>query len=445
MRKHAILFLALLASSTCLNAQIVTQTPEQIYHSAIHIDAGEIDDFKQGYAIIRKGEDFAMIDKDGKYFIPYGKYKFNKPRAFQIDSDRCGFSNGMCVVRDPDSEAYGYIDLNGKLVVPCTLKDVTPFMKDGYAWAKHTDSQGREEQVYIDKGGKKYRLKDQALYNHNVLYAYAVAGSDRYSSFYNKKGELLFKTKRWYKGSYSEGLIQVDTTYELAGEKTGFMDLKGNLVIPYKLKVRQMSGFSEGLALYETSSNTSFGYAYIDKTGETVIKVHKSDEFPSPFFHRRSFEYGLAAGSSGNSEVLLNKEGKMIDIKGLILGNNPELLAKLTSFDIFYAAHKEVRQGPYIRFSADMGFKVTAQGVTSGLNGGQRHTYQKDVTNRGMGIADLSGKVMIAPVYQFINFPDPVSGLAKVTYSFSDSDDSKVLIGYASATKILTIVMAPQK
>ena len=439
---RVITFLILFAGFTVKKAQaqyLPDETPETILKNSVGVNASELDDFHEGYAIIRKGEGFSLIDKDGNAFFPYGKYKFNMLHAFGIDKERCGFHNGMCVVRDPDSEMYGYVDLKGKLIVPCTLIDAGPFMEDGYAWAKRKDAQGREEQIYIDKAGNKYPLKNQSLYNHNILQAYAVSGMNGYNEFYSKSGKYLFKTKRWYRDGFSEGLLKVDTNYEMAGRKIGFMDITGKLAIPYKFKAGSLRGFHEGLAFYEPPTSDEFKYIFINKEGEEVIKLHSTSEFEDLFFDNGQFIEGFAIGSSKNKPVLLDKSGKLSFITDLIEQNNPEFTSKYKQFEVDHNSLR--RYGAYIKFEARLRYEVPYQFISGGVGGGRTVNTTRTIDLISEGIADRYGKIVIPPVYTNVGVPDPVSGLAKVSYTVSQKDKEVRYDGYASQSKVFAIVI----
>lgn len=421
-----------------LYAQPHLHTLNSLLQNAVKINGSTVDDFHEGYAIIRKGENFALINQQGGFLAPYGKYKFNKFRAFEIDTRKCGFSNGMCAVRDPDSELYGFIDLTGNLVVPCTLNDVLPFRSDGYAWAKQKDSNGKEEQIFIDKKGQKYKLKNQSLYNPDLLEAYPVAGINGFQEFYNKKGTLLFKTKRFYRDGFSEGLIKVDTTTEMAGTKTGYMNINGKMTIPYRFKGKNYT-FRSGLALWIPPTSDEFKYIYINPKGEEVIKLRSTSDFRDIHFYNSEFEGDYTTGSAQGGTILLDKKGNMSFLKPAIENNNPEFTAAYTGFKVDGGSIR--RSGNFLHFQVKLTYEVDEKFVSGGLNGGKTITSKATKFATKEGIADLSGKIIIPPIYWKAGFPDPVSGLSKVVYTMQVEEREIDITGYASKSNHFAIVI----
>lgn len=57
-------------------------------------------DFHEGFAVVRNGDRYAMIDKKGNYYIPFGLYDFIHD-----------FSEGFAAVKKRDM--YGYVNRNG--------------------------------------------------------------------------------------------------------------------------------------------------------------------------------------------------------------------------------------------------------------------------------------------------------------------------------------------
>ncbi|RZK38255.1 MAG: hypothetical protein EOO90_22920 [Pedobacter sp.] len=427
--KALVMLLFIVYLSTNTFAQPKTFSETAVLQNAKNLDATMVDNFREGYAIIRKGEAFAIIDKTGNFLVPYGKYKFNKPRGFEIDRDRCGFYQGMCVVRDVDSEQYGYINNKGILVIPCTLNDAEPFKADGFAYGKHKNAQGQDERVYIDRAGIKYRIKDQSLYERNQNDAYPLSANG-YLEYYNKKGKLLFKTKRHRNGVFSEGLIVVDTTYELAGGKAGYMDLAGKLAIPYKFK-GSLAGFSDGLARYEPPTSDEFKYIYINKQGEQVIKLRDTEKFKNIFFGNSYFSGGYALGTNSYGRpILLSKSGEMNFFDEMIVANNPEFTKNFTKFTVNTFGLE--RHGDFVWFEASMEYEVMEDFITGGIGGGQKISKKTTKTMRGSGVADLNGKMVIPPIYNNVGGYDPVSGLAKVFYYIARDGNSTEVSGYAN-------------
>ncbi len=419
---------------------------------AVIIDATEIDDFHLDRAIIRKGESFAVINFQGKFIIPYGKYKFNVLGGYKIDKSKCGFINDMCAVRDVETEKFGFVDLYGNLIVPCTLNDVTPYMKDGYAWAKEKGSDGKEYQEFINVKGRKYPVRNLTWYNStpSFLNIFPVKGNSGFTEYYNKTGKLVFKTRKTISGKYSEGLIRVDTTYELVGKKSGFIDTTGKLIIPYKFKVNNASNnlndFHEGLALYEPLNKEECQYIYINKKADTVLKLRLSERLKQLYIDRGdgNFNHGFAYITANNKPAYMDKDKTILILPDYIESNNLDFSSKYKSFRIFY---KESAQGDLstrtdvtMVFSAAMETDIIVKMKTSGFGGGKEISKSVGTTISGYGVVSVVGKILIAPLFDSIGFLDFSSHLCLATYTDKTTNTSTT--GYVNEDGVFVIVQS---
>lgn len=115
----------------------------------------------------------------------------------------------------------------------------------------------------------------------------ASAGDNRCFSIYPSE------VSTWGKG-FSDGLGKVSVN-----GKVGFINAKGQLVIPAKL--RDAGAFSEGLAPFETSNDK---WGYIDKSGRIAI--------PAKFDWAIGFREGLALVQLGDLWGYIDRNGKYV-------------------------------------------------------------------------------------------------------------------------------------
>lgn len=411
----------------------------------VNLDATEIDDFHQGGAIIRKGENFAIIDKAGKLFIPWGKYKFHRKGGYEIDKDKCGFRNGISVVRDPVTEKYGFINTTGKLIVPCTLFDATPCEADGFAWGKEVKENGEEVFYFINSDGKKFEIKRGLIQsflakNESI---YCVQNGESYE-FYHKTGRLLLKTKRRIKGPYSDGLIKVDTTFELAGNKTGFIDISNRLVIPYRKET--IGNFHCGLALVIPHTIDDFKYGFLNKKNELQIKLKYNDEIkeinqPTDFNPFKTYDKSEGCISwlrINNKLASLKDDGELTidplseEAKEFNLENAKFLLYGNLDNDQVY-----------LPFESDISFFEPWEFTTGGVGGGVKYITARKKTVRGVvGQATYNGNVTIQPVFNKLSFQDAYSELTKAT--FYDEASNTNIEGYINKHGIFVMIKSPK-
>lgn len=414
------------------------------------IEATEIDDFQEGFAIIRKGDQFAMIQYTGEIALPWGTYKFNERNGYKIDNSLCGFINGMCVVRDVETEKYGFINSEGKLVVPCTLSDIDPFGTDGFGWGKEIKTNGEEQFYFFDKKGKRYPTKINSFdltsrtINQNEPIYWVKNGS--YYEFFHKTGRLVFRTKRIVSGPFSNGLIRVDTTYELAGTKTGFIDTLNRLIIPYK--AGNYDNFYNGFALITGSGADEFMYAFMNKKGEYLIKLRQTDEIKSASRPSRFIPSVYGDPEAGfHSWLKVNNKDAYISNNGELFLNALEEKNKGSAFEgirfalplEIYKSHQILTQFP---FEARRHYDEPNDFKTGGVGGGRVLQRAQTRSISGIGMINYYGEAVFWPVYDKIGLTDRLTGLTKAT--ITDRRTNKTFDGYLDTKGIFVIIKKPE-
>lgn len=202
---------------------------------------------------------------------------------------------------------YGYIDLDGNLVVPCEYSDTYCF-SDGLAYVEKSEN----ESYYIDKSGKIVITlgnshSNAGGFSEGVAVLYTSAGA----MIIDEDGELVANMKGYdCYGEFSEGLLRA---YDQTDRSYGYIDKTGKVVI--SAKYGGAMPFSEGVAAVKTYSysimNGNKVYSqYIDKNGNQVIGTFNNEECDS-------FSEGIARVISNDYTVenkyrYIDKSGKTI-------------------------------------------------------------------------------------------------------------------------------------
>lgn len=412
---------------------------------AIKIDASELDNFKEGRAVIRKDDQFAIIDKTGKLIVPWGKYKFNERGTYTIDKWRCGYKNGMCVVRDPETELYGFIDYSGKLVVPCTLSAAGPYAADGFGWGKQKNENNTYSYFYYDEKGNRFPLKYTPYDDNNmeVNYAYMVREGNGYTSVYHKTGRLILKTRKNIIGPYSDGLIKVDTSFELAGRKTGFIDTTGRLVIPWR-KERIDGNFRNGYVMFTEASQESLIYGFLNKKNEVKIKIPKSSVIQkarmlsdfNPILEANPQSPKFAWVEINDDLSILYEDGRIVNFRDMVNIEmakwrtvKPEREIRVFPTTDYIGGHRNDKNvSRLFQIEAYYSYEEPTEFVSGGVGGGVRIIRTKKVPASGIGLMDLDARIIADPVFREIGLFDEYSGLLKA--SFYDSKKGVTVEGY---------------
>ncbi len=245
-----------------------------------------VENFQEGRALVR-GEQYGYIDRTGAFVIPPRfalAYPFHEGLAL------------ACVER----EKCGYIDRDGQTIVPFIYYGGTHF-SEGLAHVYQ-----KEKPVgFIDRAGKITIRTDSREYHANGMFSEGLASvrAGNKLGYIDRTGRLVIPAEFDEAREFSEGkaLVSKDGAW-------GFIDRAGRVVVP--LKYAYASSFSEGLAAVTTSRDRTVpGWGYIDHAGRVRI--------PTRFDFAAPFDGGLAAVDltpDGQSipDAYIDKAGRIV-------------------------------------------------------------------------------------------------------------------------------------
>ncbi len=192
-----------------------------------------------------------------------------------------------------DKNGGGYINKNGKIILEQKYNFAFRYIGD-YAIV-----QGKNLKYgVIDKNGKTvidFEYDNLDNLNENLV-TYNENGKFGFIDIVkNQKSKAIYDNIKKFKG----GLAPV-----CVNDKWGFINTKGEYVIPPKYYA--VSNFSEGLAAVSSSEHKTDGY--INKKGETVIP------FKDNYLEPKEFNEGLAPVIKGEDKSCsyINKKGKIV-------------------------------------------------------------------------------------------------------------------------------------
>jgi len=209
-------------------------------------------------------------------FVPYEKWKCPKPEAEKKQTTYFGkaevivlqkqyksfglFRSGRCLVQDPETELYGYIDEEGNEVIKCRYTEASNFSRN-YAWTKYEKNSNwvviNKDNEYCSvirllwkKGDKKpifhpeYGLVEAKIPDVdeiNYYYYYVVPESTTkykvkpYPAIFDYCGTLLNKQSAYYQ--LEDGIV----SYQL-GKKTQIENRNEEPGMQLSFQVRQKDG-----------------------------------------------------------------------------------------------------------------------------------------------------------------------------------------------------------
>ncbi|TSJ47924.1 WG repeat-containing protein [Fluviicola chungangensis] len=205
---------------------------------AVYDDAN---DFDGGFAAVKKGAQFLVIDTKG------AETAIASPALDVRD-----FSEGLAPIRATDKK-FGFINTKGEMVIPAQFESVGYFV-NGIAWAKTFD----KKVGYIDKTGKWIiEAQFDVGKEFDAKSGLALVRTGDQWFYVNAKGTPLKVTDTESWGNFSEGLAEGKK-----GVLKGFYDTKGVWVIQPQFE--DVRDFHNGYAAAKLNGK----WGLIDKTGK---------------------------------------------------------------------------------------------------------------------------------------------------------------------------------
>ena len=236
-----------------------------------------------GMMLFRDDNGYGFMNTKGEVIVASGKY-----------DDAEDFSDNMaCVKKDGK---FGFIDVKGTEVIPCTFERVYPFT-EGLALVRKNGKCG-----YINA---KAEFVIEPSYDNGKFFSCGVAIVDKGSKQYviDKEGNVIFshdaKKNAFLEEQFSNDLIPV---IKESGRKlvVGYINTKGEEIIPFEYQYGL--GFEEGNAIVmkdnkvynintkgevlgeESSSEILLDFledasSYIDFTSDALIKLLGEDVY----------------------------------------------------------------------------------------------------------------------------------------------------------------------
>jgi hypothetical protein len=204
------------------------------------------------------------------------------------------FINGLSKVYSNEGFTKGFINKQGKLVIPAEHLYAEDF----------SEGLVNVSEKFLDCQGKSVIVADE----YKILKGFSegmavVTLMDGTPAFIDKKGKVVLQLKDMNISSaysFSDGLAVVNSANK--DHKSGYINRNGKLLIPFAFA--EANGFSEGLASVRNEINGLWGY--INKRGEWVIKQRFTDV---PF---EGFKNGLALVKENGKWGYINQKGEII-------------------------------------------------------------------------------------------------------------------------------------
>lgn len=217
----------------------------------------------------------------------------DKAYEFYVYQEQCDHEAGLVAVRHKQSKKEGYVDYQGKLVIPAQFDSVYGF-SEGLSLIKQGDKYG-----YINPKGQ-FVIKPTYTDAWGFVEGLAKVQVDGKYGFINKTGKFTIKPTFALASSghaFFEGLLPVSSQ-----GKWGFWDKTGTIKIPHAYDFA--SYFSEGRAVVAKRHGNTLLYGHINQQGEITT--------PIKYTYASDFLDGVAMVIEGDKLFYVNPKGDTV-------------------------------------------------------------------------------------------------------------------------------------
>ncbi|MCG2617792.1 WG repeat-containing protein [Terrimonas sp. NA20] len=277
------------------------------------IDADKASPFVLGYAVIEKGMEQAVIDRQGEMILPWGYYSFN--------SSTIGYRSGevppthFFSFYDLKQGKLGFITRSGQVVRTDLFQFDTYFNAEGKAIASGHPSQGNDRFI-IDSTGKKIPFRKLApdstesmswdIRDFRTPFPFRPAttkpGDKKFGYMDVVTGKFMIPQKFDTATKFDEGLAMIARRDQAGNMKWGIVDRKGNMIAEPQY-ASEPRPYSSGLSLLVPIDKTEFCAAFIDVKGGIKFRL-ETKEYGAAVVRSLSNGYTTFRGRNEESFVL---------------------------------------------------------------------------------------------------------------------------------------------
>ncbi len=386
--------------------------------NVVKIECTKMFPFSEGIAVLRnEGDSWCAINSEGRMVIPYNTFIANGE-----DYDNIGFKAGLLKINLRTGHV-GFINKKGESVIKPIYASAGDFNDYDFTLAlKPNIGSGLKrirQAVILHKNGREvpfpYTKFDANQISHDGLILVYSLGVPTLYGYIDKNAKVVVPEKYIHANPFSEGLASVAIKDKDGNTKWGFIDRTGAVVIPFQFSNEPLP-FSNGLALIKPLKMPDFDYAFINKKGEIKLKLK-------------------VPGSNANSFAGQYKR----DVTDITIGSFNGTVAG------WWSKHDPGTIPTVLTFlningrTHNMDSALLSRGyVLKNVQSKIKDDKLVLSTDRGFGLFNTKGDVIIPPVFSKLTLFDNESHLA---YAEKIGDNNQVTKGYINESGIFVIIM----
>ncbi|PUZ27199.1 WG containing repeat-containing protein [Chitinophaga costaii] len=265
----------------------------------------KVENFSGNLTAVNTGSTWQIIDVSGKivmndHLLITKRQIINAIAHTSEDEDIAppAFHNGRMLVCQDGK--YGYVDTQGKIVLPLT-------------YYKAFDFSGGTAVVAMDtvNGSLLYKGKG----NLERLYNSLPSGPTKYKwTVIDTTGKVLYKFKEEETPDLNQYFSEGNISFSVDSYKNGVMSKNGKIIIPPQYE-NECLPFSDGVTIVQVDDNQGDGnkngyFLVIDTMGNTISKISFTNQYGTMYDSNQRFHEGLMAVKINNAWGYIDKKGK---------------------------------------------------------------------------------------------------------------------------------------
>lgn len=259
--------------------------------------------FSEGRAVVSDAKGYTLIDERGKQ-VTAARYDYLN----SLHEGRAMFSKQSTT----GTSRYGYLDAQGKEVLPAVYEDASDFM-NGTALVKLGD---REFALIDPQGTVLHTYKYPFVgYPGDGLLAYQATENGKYG-YLRIDGSIAIEPQYTAALPFSAGRAVINTA-ENYGNAYGLIDKQGKLVVPAQYYEVQQLGEDRvalGTPVYPDQPYRGSRYAIADAVTGRILSTH-------PLLGVNNYQNGLASVFDATDTYFIDKSGKKAAQPPVIAGS----------------------------------------------------------------------------------------------------------------------------
>ncbi|MFN3781604.1 MAG: WG repeat-containing protein [Candidatus Kapaibacteriota bacterium] len=231
---------------------------------------------------------WAIIDLKGNITVIDGinyLFNFHNSRALVVKLKKRPNTNDTTT---PAEQVFGYINYEGKLVIPLIYEDATEF-SEGLAFVKNKDIRG-----FIDTNNRLV-IKLENIAGNTFKNGIADVNDKNFlNGFIDKRGKIVIPLEYNLLEHYSEGLA-----FAIKGDTFGFINMQNKF--EFYVDAYVSKPFTDGVAFVGKLINQKMKWALINRKGEKITDYIFDDV--------KEFSEGVAPVQKDGKWFFIDKNG----------------------------------------------------------------------------------------------------------------------------------------